>query len=96
MEDLISLFVDNNNQQTEPHKAVRQIIICENTRIGKFANYIVESYGVQAVLVGGQTGRCGECHVASRRSYRVDKKPYAVKIMTKEQIEKLFGHISLS
>ena len=85
------MFVDSNNKQSAPADADKQIVVCENNRIGKFANYVVEFYRVETVYVGGVTGRCGETHVYPKRSYRVNKKPYMTKIMTEDNIKKIFG-----
>lgn len=85
------MFVDNNDKQTTPADSSKQIVICENLRIGKFANYVVEFYHVATTYVGGITGRCGEIHVYPKKAYRVDKKPYMKKIMTEGQIKKTFG-----
>ena len=85
------MFVDCKDKQTAPADAYKQIIICENNRIGKFANYVVEFYRVETVYVGGVSDRCGATHIHPKKSYRVDKKPYMTKIMTEEQIKNAFG-----
>ena len=85
------MFVDNKGKQSAPAEAYKQIIICENNRIGKFANYVVEFYRVETVYVGGVSGRCGATHIYPKKSYRVDKKPYMTQIMTEEQIKNVFG-----
>ena len=85
------MFVDYKDKQCDPQDAYKQIVVCENNRIGKFANYMVEFYRVETVYVGGVSDRCGATHVYPKRSYRVDKKPYMTQIMTEDQIKKVFG-----